>query len=373
MPATRARAPRLLSPDELRDVYHSCTRFLSGTRLRSAASQLALIPEDTVPDVYGEGGVVADLEADVAKLLGKEASLFFVTGTMAQQATLRVHADRRNCAAVAFHPMCHLDVHEERGYQRLHGLVGVQAGSATLPLTLADLERIKEPLGALLLELPQRDLGGTLPTFDELSAQIAWAKDRGSAVHLDGARLWEAGPYYERTAGRSYADVAALFDSVYVSFYKGLGAIAGCCVAGDADTIEQLKLWRIRHGGRAFGLWPYAAAARTALHERLDKFDGYARKAAQIGRALAKVEGIEVLPSPVVTPMMHLRLSGARNHVAGRMQALAKTEHVWMFGGPFAEEGPRLSRYEFNVGEPTMAFSVAEVVALFEHVLGSDR
>jgi threonine aldolase len=73
------------------------------------------------------------------------------------------------------------------------------------------------------LELPQREIGGLLPEWDDLVAQAAWTRERGIALHLDGARLWEAAPFYER----SYAEIAGLFDSVYVSFYKGLGALAG--------------------------------------------------------------------------------------------------------------------------------------------------
>jgi hypothetical protein len=81
---------------------------------------------------------------------------------------------------------------------------------------------VAEPLAALLVELPQREIGGLLPAWDDLVAQVGWARDRDTAVHLDGARLWEAAAGYER----SPAEVAALFDSVYVSFYKGIGALA---------------------------------------------------------------------------------------------------------------------------------------------------
>ena len=74
----------------------------------------------------------------------------------------------------------------------------------------------------MLLELPQRELGGTLPTWDELVAQVTWARERGAAVHLDGARLWEATPFYDQSYDKSLANIAALFDTIYVSFYKGL-------------------------------------------------------------------------------------------------------------------------------------------------------
>ncbi len=86
-------------------------------------------------DIYGSGGVVEELEKDVARRLGKESALFMITGTMAQQAVLRIHADRRNRKGVVFHPKCHLDVREERAYERLHGLVAVTCGPANEPLT----------------------------------------------------------------------------------------------------------------------------------------------------------------------------------------------------------------------------------------------
>ena len=71
---------------------------------------------------------MAELEAEVAALLGKPAAVFVPSGTMAQQAVLRVHADRRQRRTIVFHPMCHLDRHESQGYQRLHGLTGRPAG-----------------------------------------------------------------------------------------------------------------------------------------------------------------------------------------------------------------------------------------------------
>jgi threonine aldolase len=208
-----------------------------------------------------------------------------------------------------------------------------------------------------------------LPEWNELVAQTKWARARGGAAHLDGARLWEVAPYYAETAGKSIVDVAGLFDTVYVSFYKGLGAIAGCCVAGDHDVIDELKLWRARHGGRVFGMWPYAAAAKTALELRVDRFEEYYKRAQQIARALHRIDGLEVLPFPVQSPMMHLRLTGPRAQVISRMVAIAKKDRIWMFAGPFATEGPALQRFEFNVGDATMDFTIKEIHELFERIL----
>ena len=73
-------------------------------------------------DVYGGGESVKRLEARIAELLGKEAAVMFPSGTMAQQVALRIWCERSGCCTVGFHPQCHLDVHEERGYEHLHGM-----------------------------------------------------------------------------------------------------------------------------------------------------------------------------------------------------------------------------------------------------------
>ncbi|MGH9029707.1 MAG: threonine aldolase family protein [Acidimicrobiales bacterium] len=356
------RAPSPFSRDlELERIADGCERFVHGAGRRKARDLLGTIPPETAIDYYGTGGVVEELESEVARVLGKEAALFLPTGTMAQQATLRVHADRRSRKAVAFHPACHLESHEERGYERLHGLFGVPVGSRSAPLSAADLEQVHEPLAALLIELPQRDLGGTLPMWEDLVAQVAWARERGAAVHLDGARIFEAVPYYATTCKKKLSDIAQLFDTVYVSFYKGLAGLAGSSVAGDADVISELSIWRTRHGGRVFAMWPYAASALTVLHERLPKMSRYYRHAVAIAKALQGAPGVEVLPCPVQAPMMHLRLKVTVEELRARAIEIAESDRVWTFSRPFVSEGSHLQRCELSVGDATLEISAAEM------------
>jgi Beta-eliminating lyase len=151
---------------EQREVRDQCTVFLAGHGPVTAAGLLAGIPADTVTDRYGSGGVVAELEIEVGGLLGKPAAVFLPSGTMAQQSVLRVHADRRQRRTVIFHPMCHLHRHEGEAYQRLHGLTGRPAGEPDRLMTIDDLTAIPEPAAALLIELPQRDLGGQQPGWE---------------------------------------------------------------------------------------------------------------------------------------------------------------------------------------------------------------
>src|SRR5215210_142550 len=102
-----------------------CTRFLPAwSAPRDPAEMFRALAERAGPegDVYGGGESVNRLEARVAELLGKEAAAVFPSGTMAQQVALRIWCERSGSWTVGFHPQCHLDVHEERGYAHLHGL-----------------------------------------------------------------------------------------------------------------------------------------------------------------------------------------------------------------------------------------------------------
>jgi threonine aldolase len=351
--------------DELKTLRDQCTRFLHGHGRVTAADLLATIPAGTELDHYGSGGVVADLEAEICRLLGKPAAAFLPTGVMAQQAVLRVHADDRGRRTVLFHPMCHLEQHEEQAYQRLHGLVGRPVGHRDRLITLADLEAVAEPPAALLIELPQRDIGGQQPDIDELAAQVGWARDRGAAAHLDGARLWESSAGYDR----SPAEIAALFDTVYVSFYKGVGALPGCCVAGPEETIAQVKEWRRRMGGTMYGLWPNAASALACLRLRLPRFPGYYRHARAVAAALVAVPGVTVIPDPPQTPMMHLLLRVAADDYAKAARRLAEERGIWTSPSCMPTIDPGVQRLEFSVGDATLGFEPAEIAGIFAELV----
>jgi threonine aldolase len=190
----------------------------------------------TAADVYGRGELIEAFEHRIAAMLGKPAALFLPSGVLAQSIALRIHCDSPAGRTVGLHPTSHLLLHEEDGYRELWGLESVQLGSPDCVLTFADLERADpRRLGALILELPMREIGGQLPDWDDLTAQVAWARGHDIAVHFDGARLWHCPAHYRR----SLAEISALADSVYVSLYKDIGGIAGAVLAGETDFIED--------------------------------------------------------------------------------------------------------------------------------------
>ena len=358
MPAAEdLSAAQELSAAEQAALRDQCSVFLAGHGRVTAADLLAGIPADTATDRYGDGGVVADLETEIAGLLAKPAAVFLPSGTMAQQSVLRVHAVRRQRTTVIFHPMCHLERHEGQAYQRLHGLTGRPAGNLDRLLTIGDLTAIGEPPAALLIELPQRDLGGQQPDWEDLQAQLAWARDRGAATHLDGARLWESAAGY----GRPPAEIAAVFDTVYVSFYKGIGALPGCCVAGPADIVAEVREWRQRMGGTLFALWPNAASALSCLRRRLPLMPGYLSHARAIAAALDGVPGVRVVPDPPQAPMMHLLLATTQDGFAAAARRLAAGQQIWAWPEAMTTADPAVQRVELSVGDATCALEPGQV------------
>ena len=236
---------------------------------------------DGPPDMYGNG-VVAEVERRVAELLGTPDAAFFPTGTMAQQVALRAWAGRTGNSTVALHPLAHPEMHERGAFRAVSGLRPVHPTTERRLPTAEEVREFEEPFGALMLELPLRDAGFVLPSWDELTETVAAARERDAVVHFDGARLWECTPHF----GRSLPEIAALADSVYVSFYKSLGGISGAALAASDDVVAEAKAWRHRYGGMLFQQFPAALAALSGLRTELPRLPSYVAHARTVARAL---------------------------------------------------------------------------------------
>lgn len=349
--------------------FRGCDRFLSGhgrsTPRRALTDAAAEAREDERADVYGAGELAESFEKEIAALLGKEAAVFLPSGTMAQQIALRIWSERKRCATVAFHPTSHLELHEQHGYSFLHGLRSRIVGDSHRLITRADLDAVAEPVAALLLELPQREIGGQLPRWDDLAEQTAWARQRGTALHLDGARVWETQPFY----GRSCAEICAPFDSVYVSFYKILGGIAGSALAGPADFVAEARVWVRRHGGNLYTQHPFLLSARAGLREKLPRIPRYVERAAAIARIFAALPGVRVVPDPPPTNMMHVVFPRDLEPLLDASAAVAREHGVCLFSGARATGVPGTSIVEVVIGDAAQALSDDEVASLVRRLL----
>jgi threonine aldolase len=352
------------------DVWGRCERVLAGFDPRTRdprETMLALAkraPETTATDRYGGGPLAERLEARVAALLGKEAAVWMPSGTMAQQIALRVHAGRAGMDSVAFHPHCHLEAHEEHGYRRLHGLHAVLVGERERLITTADVEAIREPFAVLLLELPQRDLGGQLPAWDDLAATCSAARERGAALHLDGARLWQCGSFYERELD----EIASLFDTVYVSFYKDLGAPAGCALAGPRDLIDEARVWQIRHGGRLFSAFPFLLAAEQGLDDILPRLPAFTQRARELALSIATLDDVAIVPDPPQTAMFHVLVRRPLEPLRTAALTLADETKVWLAAFKSTSD-PGVQMAELTITEASYAVAPAEARSLWQRLL----
>ena len=355
-----------------REAWKGCERFVAGMDPRERDPRTLLLelaeraPAVGETDRYGKGMLAAQLEERVAGLLGQEAAVWMPSGTMAQQIALRIHAVRTGRNLVAFHPHCHLDVHEERGYEWLHGLKATLLCERERLVRAEDVAALSEPHAAVLLELPQRDLGGRLPPWDDLVATAKAARAVGAAIHLDGARLWQCGPFYERPLD----EIGALFDTVYVSFYKDLGAPAGCALAGPADVIAQARVWLVRHGGRMFSVFPFMLAAEHGLDEVLPRMSHYVAHARELAAALAGVEGVSIVPDPPQTAMFHLHVRGDAERLTEAAVELAESTRTWLGARFVSTADPAVAKSELTIGEANLAVAPREAAELYSELVG---
>jgi threonine aldolase len=238
-------------------------------------------------DVYGEDPSVNALQEAVAALLGKEAALFFPSGTMANQASLRAHT--RPGEIVLASRDCHILKYEGGAASALSGLhiqtIGVDGffDERELRAALPPNDPHFAPATLVAVENTHNVSGGTIFPADALARVVAAARDAKLALHLDGARLWNAAV----ATGRAPAELAAPFDTVSVCLSKGLGAPVGSLVASSQALAAKLRRIRKQLGGGMRQAGVLAAAGLHALEHHVprlgDDHESARRLAAGLG------------------------------------------------------------------------------------------
>ncbi|MEU9577871.1 threonine aldolase family protein [Streptomyces chilikensis] len=317
---------------------------------------------DEPSDIYGDG-VVEALEHRVAALLGMEDAAFFPSGTMAQQVALRCWAGRTGNRAVALHPLGHPEVHERNALVEVGGLRTLRLTDEPRLPTPQEIRDVGEPFGALMVELPLRDAGFVLPTWEELTATVEAARELDAVVHFDGARLWESTVHF----GRPLEEIAGLADSVYVSFYKSLDGFSGAVLAGPAPLVDEARVWRHRYGGQVFQQFPAALSALLGLERELPRLPEYVAHAKVVAGALA--EGLaagglpwaRVHPEPPHTHQFQVWLPYAPELLEETAIRQAEETGRLLFVADWHARGPGISCHETTVSAPGLEWTAEEV------------
>ena len=114
---------------------------------------------------------------------------------------------------------------------------------------------------------------------------------------------------------KTAAEICALFDSVYVSFYKGIGGIAGAILAGGTDFVEKSKVWKRRHGGDLVSLYPYIISSSYYYKERIGNMGRYYEEAKELAALFNQCEGVNTKPAVPVSNMFHVHFEWGKEQL----------------------------------------------------------
>ncbi|UUW73619.1 low-specificity L-threonine aldolase [Pseudomonas oryzihabitans] len=268
------------------------------------AMRQAMLDAELGDDVYGEDPTVTRLEQRLAGDLGLEAGLFVPSGTMSNLLGLLAHCERGDEYLVG---------QQAHTYKYEGGGAAVLGSIQPQPIEMAadgslDLDLVRSYIKAddfhfartRLLALENTMHGKVLP-LAYLTAARAFTREHGLALHLDGARLYNAAV----KLGVPVREISQHFDSVSICLSKGLGAPVGSVLCGDAELIAKARRWRKVVGGGMRQAGMLAAAGLHALDHQVERLAEDHTHAAQLGTALAEL-GYQV--EPVQTNMVYLAM-----------------------------------------------------------------
>lgn len=278
-------------------------------------------------DRYLEGGAVGELEKSMAALLGKPDAAFMPTGTLANQLALRLLCgDNRH--ALAQHDS-HVYLDESDASQTLSGinLVPLSAGKAIpdmdeLKAAIEEAESSHAPLkvGAISIESPVRRHHGASVPFDQLEGIAALARQHRIGMHWDGARAM----LLYGTPGFDLKRTSALFDTVYVSLYKYLGAPYGAILAGSGEMVARARALRHLFGGQIMSGWQAALPVLDTLPGFAERFIKARERGEQLLTALQAAGGFRLQRIPHASNICQVYIAPER--LVGLEQRLAAAD-----------------------------------------------
>ncbi len=240
----------------------------------TAEMRVAMAHAEVGDDVNDGDPTVQELQRTVAKLLGKEAALFFPSGTMANLTALLLHT--RPGTEVLIDVNGHAVHWDMAGSAAIAGIAYRLVTPTGTLMNVADVRRTMRPndhygirASLLWLENTHNAAGGLITTIAEMHALYDLAQNSKLPTHLDGARLWNA----SIASGVSLADFSACADTVMVSFSKGLGAPVGAALVGSEADMRRADDIRKRLGGGMRQSGIIAAGALYGIENHMPRLE----------------------------------------------------------------------------------------------------
>ena len=262
-------------------------------------------------DVYGDDPTVNALESRVAAMFGKEAAVFNPTGSLANQLAIRMlvapgeellaetnsHIVRAELGAAAVFSGV-----TTRTWQAANGRL-----NASEPIEIArpDSGPYLVSTTAIAVENTHNFGGGTVQPISEIAKLRAQADELGLALHLDGARIWNA----HIASGVSFLEYGKYFDTISVCLSKGLGAPVGSLMLSTHERVSKARVWRKRYGAGMRQIGILAAAGDYALDNNIERLADDHRRAKKLALAIANIDATLIDPSLVETNIVGLDLS----------------------------------------------------------------
>ena len=282
-------------------------------------------------DVYGDDPTVNALEERVAALFGMEAGLFSPTGSLANQLLIRtlvkpgeelLTEERAHIVRAELGAGAVFSGITTRTWRSERGLL-----EADVPLALAheNAGPYLVSTTAIAVENTHNFGGGTVQPIDEIAKLSREARARGIAMHLDGARIWNA----HVASGVVFSEFGMHFDTISVCLSKGLGAPVGSIALGSRETIAEARIWRKRYGGGMRQVGLLAAAGHYALDHNINRLADDHARAKKMAVALAAHDSTLIDPSTVETNIVGLDLSQA-GITAAEFASRTKEAGLWI-------------------------------------------
>jgi threonine aldolase len=284
----------------------------------SPAMREAMYRAEVGDDVYGEDPTVNQLEELATSMLGKEAALFVVSGTMGNAVSMLTHCRRGD--EIVMGDRSHTYLYEVGGPARLNG--SPVRAVPNLPDGTLDRERLAHSFlgddiheartGLLCLENTHNMCGGRVLSAETLRELAEPAHRRGLPVHLDGARIFNAAV----ALGAPVSELAAEVDSVQFCLSKGLSAPVGSMVVGSRAFIDEARRVRKLLGGGMRQAGVIAAAGVVALSEMVDRLAEDRANAKRLAEGLANIPGIAIQPETIESNILFFGVTDAQGRPA---------------------------------------------------------